>query len=299
VLSSLKMPQGLKAIGNELFADCTNLATLTLPDSLTSLAGSAFNNCASLTELTLPVGVSSGLGFTTFCSGCKKLTKIIVAEGNPVYSSLDGVLYNKEKTTILRYPCGNPASLFSFPNTIAEIGVGAFEGCVYLASIQMTENLRIVKNAAFKGCTALTSVTIPSMVTEVGGYAFENCSRLNSVTLPMFIPEIGYCTFKNCSNLSNVVIPSSVREIRSEAFSGCSSLMSVSLGSEVKGLGDKVFAGCTGLKQITLAQAAPLNVSAIFEGVDLNACTLHVPIGSLTVYQQFPVWSNFTNIVEQ
>lgn len=299
VLTSIKLPQGLKAIGNELFADCANLASITLPDSLQSLAGSAFNNCASLPELTLPASVNSGLGFTTFCSGCKKLTKLTVAEGNATYSSLDGVLYNKDKTIILRYPCGNPASLYSFPNTITEIGVGAFEGSSYLASVQMTENLRIVKNAAFKGCTSLTSITIPSMVTEVGGYAFENCSRLNTVTLPMFIPEIGYCTFKNCTNLNSVNIPSSVREIRSEAFSGCSSLTSIALGAEVKGLGDKVFSGCTGLKQLTLAQAAPLNVSNIFEGVDTGSCVLHVPAGSLAVYQQFPIWSNFTNIVEQ
>ncbi len=299
VMTSMKLPQSLRTIGNEMFADCTNLNSITLPDSLVSLAGSAFNNCSSLPEITIPASVSGGLGFTTFCSGCKKLTKMTVAEGNTAYSSLDGVLYNKDKTIILRYPCGNPASLFSFPNTIAEVGVGAFEGCTYLASITMTENLRIIKNAAFKGCTALLSMNIPSMVTEVGGYAFENCNRLNSVTLPMFIPEIGYCTFKNCTNLNNLVIPSSVREIRSEAFSGCSSLMTIALGADVKGLGDKVFAGCSGLKSITLAQATPLNVSTIFEGVDMNACVLHVPVGSLTIYQQFPIWNNFSNIVEQ
>jgi|GEM_PF-2897835 len=299
VLTSMKLPQSLITIGNEMFADCINLVSITLPDSLASLAGSAFNNCTSLPEISIPVGVSSGLGFTTFCSGCKKLTKLIVAEGNTAYSSLDGVLYNKDKTIILRYPCGNPASLFSFPNTIVEVGVGAFEGCTYLASITMTENLRIVKNAAFKGCTALTSINISSMVTEVGGYAFENCSRLNSVTLPMFITEIGYNTFKNCSSLNNVAIPSSVREIRSEAFSGCTSLMTIALGADIKGLGDKVFAGCSGLKSITLAQATPLNVSTIFEGVDMNTCVLRVPVGSQTIYQQFPVWNNFTNIVEQ
>jgi hypothetical protein len=299
VLTSIKLPQGLKSIGNEMFAECTNLASIALPDSLTTLAGNAFNNCTSLPELTIPASVTGGLGFTTFCSGCKKLGKITVAEENSVYSSLDGVLYNKDKTVIYRYPCGNPASLFSFPNTIAEIGVGAFEGCTYLASVQMTENMRIVKNAAFKGCSSLTTINIPSMVTEIGGYTFENCSRLNSVNLPMFIPEIGYCTFKNCTNLTSVVIPSSVREIRSEAFSGCTNLMNIALGSEVKGLGDKVFAGCSGLKQVTLAQATPLNISTIFDGVDLNTCVLRVPIGSLTVYQQFPVWSSFSNIVEQ
>ncbi len=299
VMTSIKLPKTLRSIGNEVFGDCMNVTSITLPDSLVFLAGSAFNNCASLPEITIPSGVTSGLGFTTFCSGCKKLTKIIVAEGNSAYSSLDGVLYNKEKNTILRYPCGNPASLFSFPNTISEVGVGAFEGCSYLASITMTENLRIVKNAAFKGCTGLTSISIPSMVTEIGSYAFENCNRLNAITLPMFIPEIGYCAFKNCTNLNNVVIPSSVREIRSEAFSGCSSLMSISLGAEIKGLGDNVFAGCSRLKQVTLAHTTPLNVSNIFEGVDMNSCVLHVPIGSLTVYQQFPVWNNFTNVVEQ
>ena len=299
VLTSIKMPLSLKTIGNEMFADCISLTSITLPDSLVTLAGSAFNNCVSLPELLIPAGVVSGLGYATFCSGCKKISKVIVAEGNTAYSSLDGVLYNKDKTTILRYPCGNPASLFSFPNTIAEVGVGAFESSTYLASIQMTENLRVIKNTAFKGCTALTSVNIPSMVTEIGGYAFENCNRLSAVTLPMFISEIGICTFKNCVNLNNVVIPTSVREIRSEAFSGCTSLTNISLGAEIKGMGDKIFAGCGNLKQITLAQAVPLNVSTIFEGVDVSTCVLRVPMGSLSIYQQFPVWNTFTNIVEQ
>jgi hypothetical protein len=299
VLTSVKLPQSLKSIGNEMFAECTNLATVALPDSLASLAGSAFNNCSSLTELNIPSVMTSGLGFTTFCAGCKKLSKIVVAESNPAYSSLDGVLYNKDKTVILRYPCGNPASLFSFPNTLVEIGVGAFEGSAYLASVQMTENLRLVKNSAFKGCSALTNVIVPSMVTEVGGYAFENCSRLNTVTLPMFLTEIGFCTFKNCTSLSTIVLPTSIKEIRSEAFAGCTSLSEITLGADLKGLGDKVFAGCSGLKKVAVAQAVPLNVSNIFEGVDVSACALQVPVGTLTVYQQFPIWNNFTNIVEQ
>ncbi|HET9570017.1 MAG TPA: leucine-rich repeat domain-containing protein [Bacteroidales bacterium] len=298
VLTNIILPKGLKIIGNEMFADCTGLTSITLPDSLATIAGSAFNNCSALPELSLPASLTSGLGFTSFCSGCKRLNKLNVAAGNKVYSSLDGVLYNYDKTTILRYPCGNPASLFSFPNTVAEISVGAFEGCVYLSSITMTENLKVIKNAAFKGCNALTSLNVPSMVTEIGGFAFENCNRLTSINLPIFLTEIGNSTFKNCTNLSNVVIPTSIREIRSEAFAGCSNLMAVSLGPDIKGLGDKTFAGCSGLKQITLAQATPLNVSPIFEGVDLNTCVLHVPVGSLAAYQQFPVWSSFTNIVE-
>jgi hypothetical protein len=299
VLTSLKLPSTLLSIGNEALADCANLTFIALPDTLEEIVADAFNNCTSLTQLKIPALMVRGLGYSTFCSGCKKLNQFTVAEGNRAYSSLDGVLYNMDKTTIIRYPCGKEASLFSFPNTIVEVGVGAFEGCTYLTSLTMTETVRILRNAAFKGCTALTNISIPSMVSEIGAYVFENCNRLNSINLPMFINEIGYSTFKNCTNLSNVVIPASVREIRSEAFSGCTSLITVSFGVDLKGLGDNSFSGCNGLKDIYNALATPQNIPSIFNGVNLASCKLHVPMGSKWVYQQFLNWKDFTNILEQ
>jgi hypothetical protein len=299
LLTSLKLPASLRLMGNESVADCPNIATIALPDSLGEMMGSTFNNCTSLSSLKIPASLTRGLGFATFCSGCKKLSQYLVDEGNPVYSSLDGVLYNKDKTTIIRYPCGKEASLFSFPNTVIEVGLGAFEGSTYLSSITMTETLRIIRNAAFKGCTSLTSLNIPSMVSEIGGYAFENCNRLSTVNLPMLVSEVSYCAFKNCTNLSRIVIPESVREIRAEAFAGCSSLMSISLGVDIKGLGDNCFSGCVGLKDVYTAQSTPQNIPAIFDGVNMNNCSLHVPVGSKQIYQQYPVWKEFVNIVEQ
>jgi tetratricopeptide (TPR) repeat protein len=299
VLTALKLPESLREIGSEALEGCAGLTELVLPDTLTQLVGNAFDRCTSLTALTLPASLIRGIGFTTFCAGCKKLSQFMVKEGNASYSSLDGVLYNKEKTILLRYPCGKEAPLFSFPNTIAEVGIGAFEGSTYLSSITLPESLKTIRNAAFMGCTSLSGLVIPAAVAEIGANAFESCSRLSTINLPVFVTDINYCTFKNCSALTQVTLPETVREIRSEAFLGCSSLATITLNSAVKGLGDNCFSGCLNLKDVYTNQTNPLNVPAsVFTGVNRSLCTLHVPVGTKTIYQQYPVWKDFVNIVE-
>jgi hypothetical protein len=297
-LISLKLPTTIRSMGNEALADCSSLTEFALPDSLEEIMGSALNNCSALTTLNIPATLVRGLGYITFCSGCSKLSQFVVDENNPVYSSLDGVLYNKDKTIIIRYPSGKKASLFSSPNTVVEIGNGAFEQCVSLSNIILTESLKVVRNFAFRGCTALTALIVPSMVNEMGSSCFEDCYSLISLGLPMFITEINNAMFKNCRSLSQVTLPETVREIRSNAFSGCVSINSVVLGQNIKGLGDNAFMGCSGLKDLTVGWLTPLNIPALFTGVDLNSCTLHVPATTKPIYQQYPVWKDFHNIVE-
>ena len=297
-LASLKLPAAIRYMGNEALADCPALTDFALPDSLEEIMGSALNNCSALTSLKIPAALVRGLGYVTFCSGCSKLSQFIVDEGNPVYSSLDGVLYNKDKTILIRYPSGKEASLYSSPNTIVEIGNGAFEQCVFLSTITLTESLKVIRNFAFRGCTALTALNVPSMVNEMGSSCFEDCNKLVSINLPMFLTEINHAMFKNCSNLSQVNLPESIREIRSNAFSGCSSISNIVLGANVKGLGDNAFFGCTGLKDISVNWSTPLNIPTLFQGVNMNTCTLHVPATTKPIYQQYPIWKDFQNIVE-
>jgi hypothetical protein len=298
-LISIKLPFITNAIGNEAFLNCARLTDFVLPDSVVEMVGGAFNGCAMLKSLTLPATMVRGLGFGTFAAGCKRLSNIHVAIGNPMYKSMDGVLYNKDATVILRYPAGKEASLFSFPNTITEVGIGAFEGCSYLNTVTMTEAMKVIRDGAFKGCSSISSIAIPSMVNEIGGYAFENCSKLMTIGLPVFITEINYRTFKGCTSLMSIVIPESVKEIRSEAFAGCIGLTSILIPATVKGLGEKAFDGCVSLREIHNKQVTPQMVPALFEGVDKATCTLFVPVGSKLAYQQYPIWKDFTHITEE
>jgi len=298
-LLDLKLPNSVKIIGNEAFLNCTGLANLLLPEYLEELSVSALNGCTGLTSLQLPVTLSRGLGFGTLATGCKKLTQILVAEGNSAYSSIDGVLFSKDGSLLVRYPAGKIETSYTVPATVAEIGFGAFEDAVRLSTVQLPDGLKTIRDGAFRGCNALRTIQIPPLVTSIGAMVFENCTGLNSFNNPNQLTEIGYRMFKNCSSLALVSIPESVTEIRAEAFSGCSALASITLLQSIKGLGDKCFENCRGLREIHVKHPNPLILTTAFQGVDASLCTLFVPVNSKPAYQQYPVWKDFVTIMEE
>jgi len=147
----------------------------TVPDTVTHigyLPGSeqdrpvcgAFSGCAELTSVTIPAGVtwigSHGYQNEGAFSGCSKLTSITVHEDNEHYSSVDGVLFDKDKQTLFVYPAGKTGA-FTMSDTCSAISDRAFAGCIGLTSITMTDSITSLGDFAFSG-TGLTSVAIPS-----------------------------------------------------------------------------------------------------------------------------------------
>ena len=181
-LTSLVFAAGsqLQSIGDFAFSLCSGLTgSLTIPAGVTFIDRLAFQNCSGLTSVTIGSGVTS-IGSEAFIR-CSGLTSINVDAANPNYSSQDGILYNKTKTTLIQAP-GALSGSFTTPNSVNSIGYGAFEGCSGLTSITIPNSVTSIGYEAFRHCTGLTSITIPNSVTSIGNYAFQYCSSLTSVT---------------------------------------------------------------------------------------------------------------------
>ena len=130
--------------------------SITIPASITNIWGAVFNVCASLTEFN-------------------------VDENNPTYCSENGILFSKDKRTLVAYPAGRKNSSFIIPNNVTSIGDYACSNCISLTSITIPDGVKSIGDYAFRGCTSLMSITIPDSVTSIESWAFYGCSLLESV----------------------------------------------------------------------------------------------------------------------
>lgn len=159
-LTSVTILEGVTSIGERAFEDCTNLTSVTIPNSVMSIEESAFEGCTSLTSITIPESVTS-IGEEAF-DDCSILTSINVDEDNSYYSSVDGVLYNKDVTVLIFWPAGLTSIII--PASVTSIELGAFnEG---------------------SGLTSLTSLNPEPPVCDTD--AFE---EINKGTCVLYVPE--------------------------------------------------------------------------------------------------------------
>ena len=304
-LTEITLLDGVTSIGINAFGNCTSLTNVTIPDSVTSIGARAFSDCTSLTNVTIPDGVTS-LEYDAFL-GCSSLLSYEVGAGNNCYCSVDGILFNKDKTILIAYPCAKAGSYeipdsvtiignyafwgctgltsVTIPGSVTSIGSFAFYSCSGLTSVTIPDSVTSIDGSTFYGCTDLTSVTIPDSVTSIGSYAFDDCRSLTSVIIPDGVTSIGIGTFSGCTSLSSVTIPDSVTSIGGFAFCGCTSLTSVTIPDGVTGIGDSTFYGCSSLTSVTI----PNSVTSI-GGSAFRGCTSLTSVSlpdSVTIIDRF------------
>ncbi|PIE91256.1 MAG: hypothetical protein CR997_01895 [Acidobacteria bacterium] len=226
-------------IGEMAFYYCSSLTSVTLPGSVTTIGERAFVGCYALPSIMISSGVTA-IGRHAFF-GCTALTAITVDPGNTAYASEDGVLYNKAKTTLIRYPQGKTGTSFSIPS-----GVTAID------------------NLAFSGCQSLISVTLPEGLTTIGAEVFENCIALTSITIPASVTTIEYLAFAYCTALTSIIIPASVTTIDDYAFAYCTALTSLTVNwttaAAIPAINPNVF------DNVTLTLSVPTGTKSLYEG---------------------------------
>lgn len=241
-LTKIDLPKSLNFIGEEAFYN-TSLEEVTLPDKLNYIQKRAFA-LSSLKNIEIPAGVTS-IGEGAFSEN-KNLERIDVDEQNEAYCSVDGVLYNIEKTELLCVP-GKLTGSVTIPNGIQRVGDYSFAG-TGVTEVVLPDSLKVIGEGAFLK-SSLKEIDLPDGVTEIGKYAFQECVQLEQIELSENLHEIPYWLFMGDTKLHKAELPDNIEKIDSGAFEQ-TGIKYVSLGSKLKTLGDSVFNGCSQLQYI-------------------------------------------------
>ena len=247
---------GRKVVGiqEEVFRYCQALKTLTIPKSINTIRNVCFDYCESLEE-------------------------IKVDSGNEFFCSVDGVLFDKGKDILIRYPLAKADKEYIIPDGVSITENKAFAYCKYLTAVTVSADVGCVSHYAFLSCEALKSVTLSEGVTGIGDYSFKSCKALEYISIPESVKDIRETALRNCDALIaiNVAddntdycsvdgvlfsesmielikypackadeyysIPEGVTDIASYAFYNCKKLNRVSIPDSVAEIKDYTFYG--------------------------------------------------------
>ena len=224
-IETYAVPATVQTIDYYAFNNCANLRQIIFPEgALTTIGDQAFENCVSLEVINIPACLVN-LNFANVFTGCTGITEINVAEGHPVYASVDGVLFNAGLTEMLLYPKAKEDVDFTTPDTLTYVGSNVMEGVLYLKTITMPEvttiddlafygasvetviapKLEYVGYGAFADCYNLREMDL-TKVTTLSSYAFQN-TDFTEVVLSQNLSKVGVEVFLSNENLTRVVIP--------------------------------------------------------------------------------------------
>ena len=315
-LSAVTIPDSVTTIGKEAFTNCSGMTTITIGNGVTTIQDAAFSGCSDLTSVSMgnsvkcigaqafykctvltsiaiPKSVTS-IGEDVFCS-CTSLTSITVDENNAAYSVQDGVLFNKEKTTLLCYPLGKTNIAYTVPNTVTRIERSAFRDCAALTSITIPDSVTSIGAQAFYDTGYYKdSANWDNEALYIGNYLIDTKMTADTYTIRPGTKVLADNAFAWRSELTSVNIPDSVTSIGNETFSNCG-LTSITIPKNVTSIGDRVFLNCGHLPSITVEEHN--RVYSVQDGVLFNkekTTLLCYPAGKINAMYTVP--NNVTNI---
>jgi hypothetical protein len=219
-LTAITIPASVNSIGDYAFYQATSLETVTFasPSSLLTIGFLAFGDATSLTAITIPASVTSiGVGaFVTTTS----LTAFTVGSGNANYSSLDGVLFNKDQTTLLQYSLGNSRTTYTIPASVTSLAPSALLNAINLTAFTVqagSQDFSADSNGVLFDIAKTTLIqypignqrttyTIPANVEIIEVSAFYGASKLITITIPASVTEIGFKAFYIMSSLTTFTV---------------------------------------------------------------------------------------------
>ena len=254
-------------IHKDTFAGCTSLSDIELPSSVKYLEGDAFAGCTALTSITLPLSVET-IHLNPF-TGCTSLKEINITNLSKFYTSVDGVLYTKNKRTLIAYPAGK-SSYYTIPSDVNTISMYAFKNNTVLTCVNIPSSVTKIDIGAFVGCSSLKSITIPKNVSMQTG-VFSGCTSLEKVIYAEGTKSIWSDCFEGCPSLSIVELPASIRDIPSDAFSKTPSMKTIRYAGSKEDWKKNVLVQCD-LSEIEIVfNYVPKKIGDINGGGEVNS----------------------------
>jgi hypothetical protein len=301
-LTSVSIPNSVTSIGWYSFCNCWCLTNVTIGTNVASIGSYAFSDCAGLDGIWVPASVTN-IGDGAFFH----VWTITVDSLNPAYSSVDGVLFDKNLTTLMQYSSVKEG-WYTIPATVVSIGNSAFQDCMNLSGVTIPNSVTNLGNSAFRFC-GLESITIPSGVVSIGRGAFFSCGRMPAITVdgqnPAFSSEDGVLFNKNQTTLiqcpagkqGSYTTPASVTNIGVGAF-WYGKLTNVTIAASGANIEEKAFTGCRSLMGVYFKGNAPSVGSDVFSGAT-NVTVYHLsgtmgwpPVPDLWNGRPTALWSN-------
>ena len=329
-IKKIIIEEGVTRIGNRMFFDCVNVEEIVFPSTLTSIGEQAFSGLAALTSVEIP-NTLTDLGWCAFVE-CHGLEEFIVADDHPTLSVEDGVLFNKDKTTLIQYPTMREAEIYTVPEGVTEISSYSFDECL-LTTVHFPSTLKTIGDEAFHSSNNLYSIEIPEGVLRIGGGAFQECWNLASISLPSTLRFLACLVFdetayyRNEDNWENDILyidsilvvaerwdghnyiePSGDIEIKAgttliagDAFFGNDDITSVTFPESLKHICEGAFYSCGNLKSVTFPESLET-----LDDLSFNSCSKlsDVRLGSqltyigYSVFESTPYISNSSNYTD-
>lgn len=248
-LETLTIHPNTVVVCGSAIENCYTLCEVKIPEGVISLGGFVFQHCSSLEKVHIPKSLES-IGLLAF-KKCDSLVEFVVADENSHFKSIDGSLFSKDGSRLIKYAAGQTVSSYCVP-----------DGTV------------VIEESSFENAKHLTEVTLADSVEEIGHSAFLYCENMQSIRFGNALKDIGGAAFGFCASLKEIVLPDSVQEISYSAFYCCDKLEFVEIGRGVVSLEDEVFYSCDALTEVVFRDADGWRVRTMYalfsDKVDLS-----------------------------
>ena len=310
-LSSVNFAEGthLKMLDSSIFAGCTSLIEFKLPKSDT--AKDLFGSSSAVKKFTLAKDALLSDGVLVGLTSCEEF---VVEEGNTSFVAEGGVLYNKNKSTLIRYPQSKADTSFAVPEGVTQIGdsstQSAFFGASNLTSVSIPASVRTIGAAAFYNCNALTNIDFlaakdgNNFDLSIGEDAF-GYSGLTSIVIPARVAAVGGLsrgTFRNNTSLTSVTFEkgSRITSIPTEAFNFCTALKSIHLPATVTEIERNAFIYCKSLAAVTIEEGGEILKigNTAFKGTKLSVTNINALIKNVTEISEY-AYQETTSTVDE